>query len=259
MIWKDIPGWEGFYQVSDSGYVRSLDRCIIRNGAQMSIKGKLISQHADARGYVSVGLYRNNRCYNYSVHRLVLLAFNPIPNCDDYQCNHKNGDKSDNRLVNLEWVTPKENQQHAIKLNLRKGMSHSHILRMTAASAKVRTMKVRCLTNGVTYSSVAIAAQELGISTSCIYDSIRDGKIHNGYKFERISKPKQIVDINPVNIEAAAKKQACPVQCIENGKIYSSRGEAARSLGISESSVYDSLRDGRQHSGYTFINIMPKL
>ena len=43
MIWKDIPGWEGYYQISDSGHVRSLDRCIVRNGNRMNIKGKLIA------------------------------------------------------------------------------------------------------------------------------------------------------------------------------------------------------------------------
>lgn len=258
-MWKDIPGWEGFYQVSDDGQIRSLDRTIIRNKVGMRIRGKLLSTSSDSRGYLSVGLYRSNRCYNYLVHRLVLLTFDPVPNSDNLQCNHKNGDKQDNRLCNLEWATPKQNQQHAIAFKLRKGMSLAQMEHMTLASSKARSMKVRCIDTGTIYSSVAEASKDLGISTSCIYESIRDGKVHNRYRFERLSRPKKLVDIVPVDQHASARKQSCPVICVETGQIFTSRGEAARVLNISESSVYDSLRDGRPHSGYTFQNHIESL
>ena len=253
-MFKDIPGWEGYYQVSDDGNVRSVDRYVMRNGVKMKLKGLDLTPQSDTRGYLSIGLYRDNTCYNYSVHRLVLMTFNPVDGFENLQVNHINGNKSDNRLSNLEWSTPKENQQHAINHGLRKGMTHSQMVNMAQASSKVRTMKIRCLTTGKVYNSTSEASMDLGISISSIYESIRDGRIHNGYQFERISKPKRIVDIIPVDPELSIRKKSCPVLCLETGQIFHSRGAAARELNISESSVYDSLRDGRQHSGYTFQN-----
>ena len=115
-IWKDVPGYEGQYQVSDQGRVRSLDRTI----SQMSrcgtlylkdIKGVVLRPGRMPAGHMSVSLGRNN---SQCVHKLVLLAFvGPAP--DGHECLHGNGDPSDNRLENLRWGTRGDNIRDAIR------------------------------------------------------------------------------------------------------------------------------------------------
>ena len=114
-IWKDIPGYEGCYQVSNQGNVRSLTRAI----TQMSRWGTEYTKIVDGvylrpgrmpAGHLSVSLGRNN---SQCVHKLVLLAFvGPAP--EGYECLHGNGDPSDNRLENLRWGTRGDNIRDAI-------------------------------------------------------------------------------------------------------------------------------------------------
>ena len=77
-MWKDIINWEGYYQVSDNGCVRSLPRIVYRNGKPLHISGKILTPKSDNRGYLTLSLYRNNREYNCLVHRLVAQTFIPI-------------------------------------------------------------------------------------------------------------------------------------------------------------------------------------
>lgn len=101
-IWKDIKGYDGLYEVSDQGRVRSLSR--------NTTKGKIIVQYKGGIGYLRVTLSKNNLHKTHLVHRLVAQAF--VYNDDPEhktQCNHINEDKTDNRACNLEWMTPKDN------------------------------------------------------------------------------------------------------------------------------------------------------
>lgn len=120
--WKDIPGWEGFYQVSDQGRIRSVDRTIphARYGT-VNRKGKVMSPGSNPKGYKIVGLRRNGKAKGASVHTLVLQAFvGPRP--PGYEACHNNGDLADNRLENLRWDTSSENkidiQRHGRNFNL---------------------------------------------------------------------------------------------------------------------------------------------
>jgi hypothetical protein len=101
-IWKDIPGYEGYYQISNMGNVRSLDRAIEKGGRLHHIKGHPLRQSKNRHGYYIVGFSKDDkRTYN-SVHRLVAELF--IPNPNGYPCvNHKDEDKTNNCVSNLEW------------------------------------------------------------------------------------------------------------------------------------------------------------
>lgn len=111
--WKDIPGYEGSYQVSTHGRVRSVQREICTNRGLCKIwPGIVMKQYVHWRGYYIIFLRRpGEKKKKFFVHRLVALAF--IENPEDKPIvNHKNGDRKDNRLDNLEWMTDSENVRH---------------------------------------------------------------------------------------------------------------------------------------------------
>ena len=112
-IWKDVEGYEGFYQVSNLGRVRSLDRQIYNKGNKGSnkfskYKGRVLSQGKKKKGYLSVSLTKNCKSKSFPVHRLVAKAFIPNPN-NLLQINHKDEDKANNKVENLEWCDNKYN------------------------------------------------------------------------------------------------------------------------------------------------------
>lgn len=157
-VWKDIPGYEGLYQVSSLGRVKSLN--YNHEGYQ-----KILSFKKERNGYLRVGLFREGRQKLFSVHRLVATVFIPNPN-NLPQVNHKDEDKTNNRADNLEWCSCQYNINYGTCLHsISKKVdqySHSGILLNT-------------------FKSVRAAAKAYGCSNSYLGKCIKEGKEFGGY------------------------------------------------------------------------------
>ena len=143
-VWKDIKGYEGTYQVSSYGRVRS------KNGIR--------KPQRDKYGYYQIGLHKNGNRKFFKVHRLVAQAF--IPNINNFpQINHKDEDKSNNKVNNLEWCTNKYNMNYGTR-NEKAGNSISK--------------KVICVTTGEKFSSAKKAGEKYNVDQSSIAKNCRN-------------------------------------------------------------------------------------
>ena len=112
-VWKDIPEWEGLYQASSLGRIRSLDRTIVaisRWGTPQKYKrpGKILKLKVDRDGYLGCHLNVSPRSKHCKAHQLVCMAFHRLP-VDGEVVAHNNGVRDDNRPENLRWATTREN------------------------------------------------------------------------------------------------------------------------------------------------------
>lgn len=108
--WRWIPGYEGIYQVSTRGRVRSVDRWVTaKDGRKRFWKGSILKPKRNKRGYLYVDLCRNSKHRTFYVHRLVLEVWGDGNPENKPQVNHINECKTDNEVYNLEWATAKEN------------------------------------------------------------------------------------------------------------------------------------------------------
>lgn len=178
--WRDIQGYEGLYQVSNLGRVKSLDReitAISRWGTPQRYiaKGRIRKVSLSTTGYPQVQLSKDGRTDTCQVHRLVAAAFIANPN-NLPEVNHKNEDKCDNKACNLEWCTREYN---------------AHYLNACTRHARKIWKRVRQITlDGkfvAEYPSVREASKANGISVSYISKAIHGAVSHiNGHCFELV-------------------------------------------------------------------------
>lgn len=129
-IWKDIPKYKGYYQASNHGKIRSLNRIIPHPtiGFQ-TLKGKTLKSNPIKDGYLRVDLSMNGVVEHHQVHRLILYTFVGNPPDGYTQTNHKDGVKTNNMLNNLEWIDASGNMRHAIdvlKRSFLRGEAHQN-------------------------------------------------------------------------------------------------------------------------------------
>ena len=146
-IWKDIVGYEGLYQVSNFGRVKSFHR------KEPIILKPLVTR----KGYLRVELYDGTNSQLRLIHRLVIEAFNP--NNTNLQVNHIDGDKSNNKLSNLEWCSGSENIIHALSNGLRVPKSGEEHWNCKLTDDDVKRIKRDYVKGSSVFGSYALAKQ----------------------------------------------------------------------------------------------------
>lgn len=146
-IWKDLPTYEGYYQVSNLGRVRSVDRYVkcIHNSKRL-VKGVIKVPQKNKAGYYITTLTKEGKAHTYTYHQMVAWAFLPNFKKGD-ELNHINGIKTDNRLENLELSNPSHNQLHAVRNHLRRkvGKSKYHNVSYAANRPELKKRWIACL------------------------------------------------------------------------------------------------------------------
>lgn len=152
-IWKTIPSYEGYYQVSNKGRVRSIDRKAKNRSGFRLVKSKIIKPTNNGTGYLIVGLSKESKRCNFLIHRLVALCFIDKP-VDKNIINHINGIKTDNRVSNLEWCNQMENIRHSIENGLINQLGSNHHSSKLTESDVLKIRKLYDLKSH-TYSSIS--------------------------------------------------------------------------------------------------------
>lgn len=167
-IWKDIPKYEGIYQASNMGRIKSLKRKTKNHSCD---KDKILKPIITGYGYYRVGLVKNKKLKLLHIHKLVLAAFYGKKN---KQGNHLNGIKTDNRLCNLEYCTQSENQLHAWRTGLQK---------------KGNQRKIICNETGEIFKSLKTAADKLNTTNQNICHMLKKRrKTAKGFTFRYMEK-----------------------------------------------------------------------
>ena len=184
--WKDVVGYEGIYKVSNLSRLKTVSRekKVLRNAKEVNIQvvEKLLTGQINSCGYKVFGLTKNNKYKVNSLHRIVALAFIPNPNNYD-TVNHKDGNKLNNSIDNLEWCTQRENVIHAWRTGLSK--PYQRIKGIKGVRGKLKkpiydspdkyhmAKKVICLKTGKIYGSVKSASVDINIRKETLARMLR--------------------------------------------------------------------------------------
>lgn len=183
-LWLPIVEFEEYYEVSNLGRVRSLFRTVTHpHSGKKTIPARELGQSINRGGYVQVVLSKDGKSKPYRVHRLVLSAFvEPAP---DKDANHKDGDRTNNTLDNLEWVTRSENHKHAYRELGRTppakgkfGAAHHNALAVIGLNER---------TGDIVKFASLMDAHRAGFQSSQISMCLRGKRAtHKGFKWEKL-------------------------------------------------------------------------
>lgn len=261
-VWKDIPNYEGIYQVSTLGRVRSLTRDVWHGTFSYTRKGVIMSTF-NTTDYDSLTLHKDGIRKIYTVHRLVAMTF--LPNPDNLpDVNHKDGNKLNNRLDNLEWCTASDNVKHAIRTGL---ISLAQIRENGRKSIDVVAIRIKCEDTGELFESISDVSRKLGVRS--IKFQIDNGvRTHNGrgwlftkvseeyyqaHKHDKIDR-KLCEDIHNNILHRIGKQgRKIAVYCVEKDKTYKSLSEAARDNNMDYSTIRLAILEKRKAKGLTFL------
>ena len=175
-IWKAVKGFEGLYEVSNLGRVKSLERRLQitsknRKPYKKITSEKILKQYVDRYRYMKVVLYKNNKAHYFTVHRLVASAF--VENtCKKNAVDHIDCNRKNNHANNLRWVTTKENQMYSHKLGRQKWNAKPIVA-------------INSLGERFYFDSQREAAQTIGVNQSNVARCINGQKNSvKGWKFE---------------------------------------------------------------------------
>lgn len=165
-IWKDIKNYEGLYQISNYGRVKSLERKIYKGHGERTAKEHILKPSKVGNGYLHVNLWKNNKQTSYLVHRLVAEAF--IPNPKGFsEINHKDETQTNNYVDNLEWCTR--------EYNLNYGTHNQKV-------AKANSKPVLCVETGKIYQSLNEIGRIFGYGVGNIWSCCK-GKLKSAYGY----------------------------------------------------------------------------
>lgn len=186
--WIDIVGYEGSYRISDHGRVLTVGRvvtCAEKPGYIKNVKQKLKKLRVNRYGYHDVLLWRNSKSRHFTIHRLVAVHFLPDRSGRN-SINHKDGVKTNNHYLNLEWCTPKENTNHAIQMGLKTARTKKSFTLAEISAIKKRSSKSvqQCLSDGTivnTFKSIKDASEHLRVNPNSLYTAIYRRSRSHGY------------------------------------------------------------------------------
>ena len=211
-VWKDVEGYEGLYQVSNFGNIKSLARIVhSEKRSDYKIKEKVLKQSDTTTGYKKVELHKDNeKRKSFKVHRLVAQAFIPNPE-NKREVNHIDGNKHNNNVNNLEWVTSSENKLHAFEMHLnptKRDLDEEEIIRMYCEE------KI----------SIHQIAKKFNVADCAIIRRLKA----NDIEIKSISEQKLGFDIDKVDLKEELKNK--------------SKSQLARELGCNRVTIYKHLK-----------------
>lgn len=256
--WKSVVGFEGFYEVSNYGKVRSIERYVKQSGHLRFVPQKMKQETVNRSGYPVVTLCKDRKSRQYLIHRLVAEAFIPNPDNKPF-VDHINTNIKDYRVENLRWVTAKENANNKLTLvhcrenTYTKERTDKILETKRGKSYKGAPKRVFQFTkDGVfikEYSSVAEAIREIGKNIG-IYRALNDPTMSAGGYLWFSDK-----QVNPIYKRRKEKHQLAICYCDAEGNLikeFDSINEASRKTGIPRRNISRSLRSKWKPRKYKF-------